>query len=99
MSMPPMLRMLLLPTVVQGHSYLAQPPSRNLLANVANAEDCPHCLQSGGPDNVKARGGGVWPTRLAPGSHGLCGDPVQGKSNPPTLADDAGWHGRCWGGV
>ena len=77
-----------LPVAALGHSYLALPPSRNLLANLAGLEDCPHCLQSGGPDNVKARGSGVWPTRLAPGSHGLCGDPVQGRSNPVKLEDE-----------
>ena len=74
--------------LVNGHSYLAMPASRNLLANLAGEETCPHCLQSGGPDNVKERGGGVWPTRLAPESHGLCGDPVQGKDNPPTFKDE-----------
>ncbi|CAE7481882.1 cbh2 [Symbiodinium natans] len=77
-----------LPVTAFGHSYLASPPSRNFLAHQAGLEDCPHCLQSGGPDNVKARGNGVWPTRLAPGSHGLCGDPVQGKSNPVRLEDE-----------
>ena len=77
-----------LPVRVLSHSYLALPPSRNLLANLDGLEDCPHCLQSGGPDNVKARGEGVWPTRLAPGSHGLCGDPVQGQSNPLRLQDE-----------
>eukprot|EP00933_Yihiella_yeosuensis_P078922 TRINITY_DN908_c0_g1_i4.p1 TRINITY_DN908_c0_g1~~TRINITY_DN908_c0_g1_i4.p1 ORF type:complete len:442 (-),score=78.17 TRINITY_DN908_c0_g1_i4:285-1610(-) len=71
-----------------GHSYLAQPASRNLLQHVEGNEDCPHCLQGGGPGNVMKRGGGVWPTRLAPKSHGLCGDPGQGKPNPPTLADE-----------
>jgi len=75
-------------TLGQGHSYLALPASRNLLANLAGLEDCPHCLQSGGPDNVKERGSAVWPTRLAPTSHGLCGDPVQGKSNPPSWKDE-----------
>lgn len=77
-----------LPVMVLSHSYLALPPSRNLLANLEGREDCPHCLQSGGPDNVRARGQGVWPTRLAPGSHGLCGDPVQGQSNPVRLEDE-----------
>ncbi|CAE7606018.1 cbh2 [Symbiodinium natans] len=80
--------LVLVPVTVVGHSYLALPPSRNLLANLEGREDCPHCLQSGGPDNVKERGGGVWPTRLAPGSHGLCGDPVQGQSNPVRLEDE-----------
>ena len=74
--------------VASSHSYLALPPSRNLLANLAGAEDCPHCLQSGGPDNVKARAGGVWPPNTVPGSHGLCGDPVQGRSNPVRLQDE-----------
>lgn len=68
-------------SIADGHSYLAQPASRNLLANLDGEETCPHCLQSGGPDNVQERGQGMWPTRLAPESHGLCGDPVQGKSN------------------
>lgn len=77
-----------LPVRVLSHSYLALPPSRNLLANLDGLEDCPHCLQSGGPDNVKARGDGLWPTRLDPGSHGLCGDPVQGQSNPVRLQDE-----------
>eukprot|EP00435_Cladocopium_sp_Y103_P003080 s4916_g1.t1 len=71
-----------------GHSYLALPASRNLLANLAGREDCPHCLQSGGPDNVKERGSSTWPSRLAPTSHGLCGDPVQGKSNPTSWKDE-----------
>ena len=31
-------------------------------ATQAGREDCPHCLQSGGPDNVKERGSAVaWP--------------------------------------
>eukprot|EP00931_Biecheleriopsis_adriatica_P057193 TRINITY_DN3391_c0_g1_i1.p1 TRINITY_DN3391_c0_g1~~TRINITY_DN3391_c0_g1_i1.p1 ORF type:complete len:454 (+),score=53.08 TRINITY_DN3391_c0_g1_i1:91-1362(+) len=77
----------LFPSVL-GHSYLANPASRNLLAKLAGKEDCPHCLQSGGPDNVKERGAGVWPSREAPGSHGLCGDPVQGQANPERLADE-----------
>ncbi|CAL1166306.1 unnamed protein product [Cladocopium goreaui] len=71
-----------------GHSYLALPASRNLLANLAGREDCPHCLQSGGPDNVKERGSATWPSRLAPTSHGLCGDPVQGKSTPTSWQDE-----------
>lgn len=71
-----------------GHSYLAKPASRNLLAHIAGKENCPHCLQSGGPDLVKKRGGGVWPSRLAPGSHGLCGDPVQDTPVPVQLADE-----------
>eukprot|EP00913_Durusdinium_trenchii_P033002 g30895.t1 len=75
-------------SIADGHSYLAQPASRNLLANLDGEETCPHCLQSGGPDNVQERGQGMWPTRLAPESHGLCGDPVQGKSNPPTFKDE-----------
>ncbi|CAE8714141.1 unnamed protein product, partial [Polarella glacialis] len=79
---------LLFPTAVLGHSYLALPASRNLLRYEAGAEKCPHCLNSGGPDNVKSRGGGVWPSRLAPGSHGLCGDPAQGKPNPDSLAGE-----------
>jgi len=37
---------------------------------------------------VASRGSGVWPSRLAPESHGICGDPVQGKQNPPSFADE-----------
>eukprot|EP00931_Biecheleriopsis_adriatica_P077834 TRINITY_DN5131_c0_g1_i4.p1 TRINITY_DN5131_c0_g1~~TRINITY_DN5131_c0_g1_i4.p1 ORF type:complete len:940 (-),score=148.59 TRINITY_DN5131_c0_g1_i4:208-3027(-) len=62
-----------------GHSYLANPPARNVVAQ----DSCMHCLQAGGPDKVSARGEGVWPTRLAPGSHGLCGDPKQGAEVTP----------------
>jgi len=82
-----MLLLVMLPAVM-GHSYLAKPASRNLLAHIAGKEDCPHCLQSGGPDNVFERGGGIWPTRLAPASHGLCGDPVQGSPIPMRLEDE-----------
>lgn len=74
--------------VVQSHAYLADPPSRNLVRATAGFEDCPHCLNSNGPSNVATRGNNVWPTHLAPEGHGLCGDPVQGHANPPTLADE-----------
>jgi len=66
-----------LPALALGHAYLAYPESRNLVAHFEEGFNCPHCLQSGGPDAVKTKGGGVWPTRLAPGSHGLCGNPWQ----------------------
>lgn len=62
-----------------GHSYLAKPPARNVVAG----DNCMHCLQAGGPNTVKTRGRNVWPTRLAPDSHGLCGDPVQGQEVVP----------------
>ena len=74
--------------VAQSHAYLADPPSRNLVRAQAGQEDCPHCLNSLGPDSVKALGNNVWPTHLAPEGHGLCGDPVQGHNPTPTLADE-----------
>lgn len=74
-------------SIALGHSYLSEPPSRNLVA-VDSGEKCPHCLQAGGPNNVKSRGGNVWPTRLAPSSHGLCGDPVQNRPNPVSLREE-----------
>eukprot|EP00931_Biecheleriopsis_adriatica_P077833 TRINITY_DN5131_c0_g1_i3.p1 TRINITY_DN5131_c0_g1~~TRINITY_DN5131_c0_g1_i3.p1 ORF type:complete len:936 (-),score=138.69 TRINITY_DN5131_c0_g1_i3:208-3015(-) len=61
------------------HSFLAKPPARNVVAK----DNCMHCFQAGGPQIVSSRGGGVWPTRLAPGSHGLCGDPKQGAEVTP----------------
>mmetsp|Transcript_97957 Transcript_97957/g.277654 ORF Transcript_97957/g.277654 Transcript_97957/m.277654 type:complete len:509 (-) Transcript_97957:62-1588(-) len=61
---------------VAGHAYLAQPKARNVL----KGGDCPHCLQSGGPVLVRNRSRDHWPSREAPGSHGLCGDPVQGAN-------------------
>jgi len=71
----------------RGHSTLTDPPSRNQLKHERrdpnDPEWCQHCLQAGGPDLVKERGGGVWPSRLAPMSHGLCGDPVQGEDPTP----------------
>jgi len=76
---------------VVGHAFLSEPPSRNLVANrdLSDAdprkEYCPHCLQGGGPPTVKKRANGMWPTKNAPGSHGLCGDPKQGA------AVDADW--------
>jgi len=69
---------------VAGHAYLAEPPSRDVVANREQREYCPHCLQAGGPNTVSERGGGQWPTREAPASHGLCGDPVQ---NAPVAAN------------
>lgn len=69
-----------------GHSFLAEPPSRNLVASRHGDEICPHCLQSGGPDQVAARSKHVWPTAMDPPSHGLCGDPVQGSTDPSSLA-------------
>jgi len=73
---------------VAGHAYLAEPASRNLLAQWAGTETCAACLQSGGPDNVRERAQGMWPTKDAPKSHGLCGNPVQGHPNPVSLADE-----------
>eukprot|EP00929_Paragymnodinium_shiwhaense_P052443 TRINITY_DN2626_c0_g3_i1.p1 TRINITY_DN2626_c0_g3~~TRINITY_DN2626_c0_g3_i1.p1 ORF type:complete len:455 (-),score=58.81 TRINITY_DN2626_c0_g3_i1:374-1738(-) len=74
------------PELATGHAVLLEPPSRNYIANQAGKENCPHCLQSGGPDAVKARASGVWPTVLEPSSHGLCGDPGQGLAEPSSLA-------------
>jgi hypothetical protein len=65
------------PALALGHAYLAYPESRNLVAHLEEGFNCAHCLQSGGPDAVKAKANGIWPTRLAPGSHGLCGNPWQ----------------------
>eukprot|EP00929_Paragymnodinium_shiwhaense_P111731 TRINITY_DN8001_c0_g1_i1.p1 TRINITY_DN8001_c0_g1~~TRINITY_DN8001_c0_g1_i1.p1 ORF type:complete len:440 (-),score=66.37 TRINITY_DN8001_c0_g1_i1:385-1704(-) len=75
------------PELASGHAVLLEPPSRNFVANIASQESCPHCLQSGGPNAVKARGTGVWPTVLDPTSHGLCGDPVQNAAEPAGLPD------------
>jgi len=69
-----------------AHAFLARPPSRNLIRNIAGEETCPHCLQGGGPPNVKAKANGHWPDREAIGSHGLCGDPGQ---NAPEYASPA----------
>jgi len=66
-----------LPTA-EGHALLQEPPSRNLVA-YGKTEFCPHCLQSGGPNTVSERGKEHWPSNDVPTSHGLCGDPVQGK--------------------
>merc|ERR1719284_1112959 len=76
------------PLSAAGHAYLAEPPSRNLVASRAGTETCPHCLQSGGPAAVKERAHGAWPTKDAPNSHGLCGNPVQGHPNPVSLGDE-----------
>jgi len=72
---------------VYGHVYLLEPPSRNVLRHMAGQENCPHCLQSGGPNKVKSRSQGIWPTMLDPDSHGLCGDPVQGHADPGSIAN------------
>lgn len=72
---------------VSGHAYLLEPPARNVLKHQSNDEFCPHCLQAGGPTRVRARGRGIWPTMSDPGSHGLCGDPVQGSAEPTSIAD------------
>eukprot|EP00929_Paragymnodinium_shiwhaense_P052441 TRINITY_DN2626_c0_g2_i2.p1 TRINITY_DN2626_c0_g2~~TRINITY_DN2626_c0_g2_i2.p1 ORF type:complete len:449 (-),score=58.89 TRINITY_DN2626_c0_g2_i2:151-1497(-) len=74
------------PELAAGHALLLEPPSRNYVASQAGREDCPQCLQSGGPGAVKARGTGVWPTVLEPSSHGLCGDPGQGRAEPSSFA-------------
>jgi len=74
--------------LVAGHAYLSEPPSRNMIAFARQDEYCPHCLQSGGPNLVKSRGDGVWPTRKASHSHGLCGDPVQGQPPPANWRDE-----------
>mmetsp|Transcript_101277 Transcript_101277/g.285520 ORF Transcript_101277/g.285520 Transcript_101277/m.285520 type:complete len:1052 (-) Transcript_101277:131-3286(-) len=78
------------PFHAEGHAYLYEPPSRNLVAKMGGHETCSHCLQAGGPDAVKARGGGpaVWPSVLKPESHGLCGDPVQNAPEPKGIADE-----------
>jgi len=61
------------------HAFLFNPPSRNYKRHMSGVEHCPHCLQSGGPGNVKAKAKGRWPDRFAYGSHGLCGDPGQSR--------------------
>jgi len=73
-----------------GHVYMFEPPTRNIIASDAGNEQCPHCLQAGGPDAVKTRGGGVpvWPTMLKPESHGLCGDPVQNSPEPTSIQEE-----------
>merc|ERR1719238_2559193 len=74
------------PELATGHAVLFDPPSRNYVAEKAGRENCAHCLQGGGPSRIKQRGNHVWPTYLDPTSHGLCGDPVQGRSDPHSLA-------------
>jgi len=59
---------------VDGHAYLKHPMSRT-----GAGEGCPQCGQGGGPPTVQQRSGDVWPDRTAYGSHGLCGDPFQGR--------------------
>ena len=80
------------------HAYLLEPPSRNVLSHRSGQENCPHCLQANGPNQVKARGSGTWPTKDDPSSHGLCGDPVQGSAEPMSITDmkymDAGQPAR-----
>lgn len=71
-----------------GHSFLADPPARNVIANQAGQEYCPQCLQSGGPPTVQQRADGHWPSKDRPTSHGLCGDPVQGSSVPSNWRDE-----------
>eukprot|EP00929_Paragymnodinium_shiwhaense_P020211 TRINITY_DN13538_c0_g1_i2.p1 TRINITY_DN13538_c0_g1~~TRINITY_DN13538_c0_g1_i2.p1 ORF type:complete len:469 (+),score=75.49 TRINITY_DN13538_c0_g1_i2:101-1507(+) len=75
------------PELAESHAMLLEPVSRNYVANIAGNDYCPHCLQAGGPDAVKARGNHVWPTALDPASHGLCGDPGQSKPEPAGLND------------
>lgn len=70
-----------------GHGVLIEPKARNQVAAEAGREGCPHCLQGGGPATVQARANGVWPTKNAPGSHGLCGDPGQGLPIPASPAE------------
>jgi len=72
---------------VSAHIYLLDPPSRNVISHRDGEENCPHCLQANGPDAVKARGQGIWPTKDDPGSHGLCGDPVQNSAEPMGISD------------
>lgn len=71
-----------------GHAYLSDPPPRNLITHWEGDEVCPHCLNANGPANVERRGSGVWPSSQAPGSHGLCGDPVQNRADPVSLKDE-----------
>lgn len=66
-----------------GHGFMNFPRSRNKEAKDNNVFFCPHCLQSGGPGAVKARGSGIWPSNDDPGSHGLCGDPSQSAAWAP----------------
>jgi len=71
--------MMLALSTSEGHSVLTEPPSRNWVAANDNTEYCPHCLMSGGPKLVKERANGHWPGNDVPISHGLCGDPKEGK--------------------
>ena len=57
----------ILVSTVNGHGYLSEPPSRNILAKNQN---CPHCLNGGTVDDVSAKKTLRWPR----GNHGLCGD-------------------------
>jgi len=57
------------------------------VAQKAGKENCAHCLQANGPDAVKARGNGKWPSVNDPKSHGLCGEPVQHTPEVPELKD------------
>ncbi|GAB4821063.1 hypothetical protein N2152v2_008109 [Parachlorella kessleri] len=56
--------------VCRGHGYLAEPASRNYLAN---SDYCPHCLNADGPAAVAGDFSAQWPRGR--GGHGLCGDP------------------------
>merc|ERR1719191_2450175 len=73
-------------SLVNGHAYLMDPPSRNLVAANENKEQCPHCVNAGGTTGVKARAKGHHPSREVEGSHGICGDPVQNHPWPATPA-------------
>lgn len=74
--------------MAEGHAFMAEPPSRNAVANRLGKEYCPHCLQGGGPTTVITRAGGRWPTKDVPESHGLCGDPVQGSTVKANWRDE-----------
>jgi endoglucanase len=81
------LLLLVMSCCASGHVYLFEPPSRNVISHQGGDENCPHCLQANGPNAVKARGQGTWPTIEDPSSHGLCGDPVQNSAEPIGIAD------------
>jgi len=72
-------------TTCNGHAYLADPLARNVLHPMDN---CPHCMQAGGPGTVKKRAHGVWPSKSVAGSHGLCGDPVQGREPYASISEE-----------
>lgn len=86
---------------VQGHGHIKEPKSRGLMSNLYASWDAKdydiNANVAGGPDTVKANGGGAdWPG----GKNGVCGD-VYGSPNPKYLAGGlfAPFERYGWGGL